>query len=82
MVDFTRAFRLHKALYRPQNLGRVRKSVLENLRKLDTATVTAEVGGTLTNYEIAGVMARRDKLIAFFDAKIREKGEAVVFTGQ
>ncbi len=78
MIDFTRAFRLEKSLDNPKALVRCRRDLLERLRKLDPAEVTARTKRFLRPPEVKAVMARRDKIVAHFEALIAAKGEATV----
>ncbi len=78
MLDFTRAFRLGKALQKPADLGACDRALLTRLRALPEAAVKAAVGTHLTGGEIAAVMARRDLIVAHFDRLIAERGERVV----
>ncbi len=78
MVDFTRAFRLYRELENPKNLIKCSRELLDKLRKLDEAQLTARTKKYLSPPEIQGVMARRDKIVAHFEKLIAEKGEAQV----
>ncbi len=78
MIDFTRAFRLEKSLDNPKTLVRCGRELLDNLRKLTLEDVTARTKRTLRPPEIKAVMARRDKIVAHFEALIAAKGEAEV----
>ncbi len=75
MIDFTRAFRLHHVLRNEKNLLKCDRQLLENLRKLDANELTARTKGFLTKPEIQGVMARRDKIVKYFEKLVAEKGE-------
>jgi hypothetical protein len=78
MIDFTRAFRLEKSLDNPKALVRCRRELLDRLRRLDPAEVTARTKGFLRPPEVKAVMARRDKIVAHFAALAAAKGEAAV----
>jgi len=78
MIDFTRAFRLYHDLENPKNLVKCSRELLDRLRKLDRAEVTARTKKYLRPPEIEGVMARRDKIVAYFEKLIAEKGEGQV----
>lgn len=78
MLDFTRAFRLPKALQKPADLGSCDRALLTRLRALTDTAVKEAVGTQLTGGEIAAVMARRDLIVAHFDKLIAERGESVV----
>ncbi len=80
MIDFTRAFRLHKTLREPKNISesRCERQLLERLRKLDSAELTQKTKEYLGKGEIDGIMARRDKIVAIFEDLIAKKGEKEV----
>ena len=77
-VDFTRAFRLHKNLKDAKNLERCDRALLAKLKALSEAEFTQRTKNFLTKPEIQGVMARRDKIVAYFQQLIAEKGESEV----
>ena len=78
IVDFSRAFRIRKDLRAPVNLVRCDRRIYDALRELDEETLKRELGPYLRKNEIAGLLARRDKILQLFDQKIAEKGEAAV----
>ena len=75
-IDFTRAFRLNKDLKNPaKELVRCDRQLLEKLKALDANAVTEKNKRYLTKEEMKAVMARRDKIVAYFQMLIAEKGE-------
>ena len=78
MIDFTRAFRLHKDLPYPQDLQRCDRSLMAAMKTLTREGIKAAVRDDLTNSEINAVIARRDLLVAHFERLIAEKGEKEV----
>jgi hypothetical protein len=74
-VDFTRAFRLHKDLKDPKDLVRCERQLFEKLKTLDGNEAVAKTKGYLTKDEAKAMMARRDKIVAYFQKLIAEKGE-------
>jgi hypothetical protein len=80
MIDFTRAFRLHRDLLSVGDIKAVviERQLLEKLRKLDRDELTQKTKGVLIKPEIDGVMARRDKIVSLFDGLIAKKGEKAV----
>jgi hypothetical protein len=78
MIDHTRAFRLGKALQKPEALHRVDRTLLEKLRALDRKAVAEAVGRTLTKDEIDAMFVRRDLIVKLFDERIAARGEAAV----
>lgn len=78
MVDKSRAFRLRTDLREPKNLVKCDRGLLEALRKLDEVSLMQEMKGYLTKGEIKALLARRDKIVKFFDAEVAKKGAAAV----
>ena len=78
MVDHSRAFRLQKTLENAKNLVKCDRKVLANLRELSKPLLTQNLGRWLIGPEIDGILARRDKIVEFFDKEIAAKGEAAV----
>lgn len=80
MIDFTRAFRLMKELRDPKNIlqSKCDRRLLANLRALDAREVKEKTSAYLTPPEIAGVMARRDKIVKIYDDLIAKDGESGV----
>lgn len=74
MIDFTRAFRVHKQLKLESDLVKCDRNLLENLRKLDAKQVEKAMKPYLNPFELQGVLARRDKIVAHFDKLIAKKG--------
>jgi len=78
-IDFTRAFRLNTDLKDPdQNLVRCDRQLLEKLKALDGNTLVEKTEHYLNKGEVKAVMVRRDKILAFYQKLIAEKGESAV----
>jgi hypothetical protein len=77
-VDFSRAFRLSKDLPNTKNLTQCDRQLFEKLKTLDRNEFTQKTKNYLSKSEIDAVMARRDKIVAFLQKSIAEKGEAAV----
>jgi hypothetical protein len=78
-IDFTRAFRLNTNLKDPdQNLARCDRQLLEKLKALDGNTLAEKTKQYLNKEEVKAVMVRRDKIVAYYQKLIAEKGESVV----
>jgi hypothetical protein len=78
MIDFSRAFRLHYDLHNDKNLVRCDRQLLEKLRRLDRSQIQLKTRGHLNKMEIDGVMARRDKIVAYFERLIAQHSESEV----
>jgi len=75
-VDFTRAFRLHNDLQNSaEELIRCDRHLLEKLNSLDGNELSQTTSRYLTKSEIKALMTRRDKIVAYFQKLIAEKGE-------
>jgi len=78
MIDFTRAFRLAKALQYPNEVRVVDRKLLANLRALTRDQLQQRLGRWLSRPEIDAVLARRDLLVRAVESEIAAKGEAAV----
>ena len=80
LIDFTRAFRATKDLPNPKDLVQCDRKVLAKLRALDRAALEEKLVKPkyVNKMELEGLLARRDKIVAFFDKEIAAKGEAAV----
>jgi hypothetical protein len=74
-IDHTRAFRIHDTLKTPGNIARCDRAVFERLKALDKATLKREVGEYLLNWEIDGVLKRRDAIVKIIEGR----GAAALF---
>jgi hypothetical protein len=79
MIDHSRAFKVFKTLARERNLGtRCPRQLLAAMRGLDEATLRATMGDLLARGQIEGLLGRRDRIVAHFDASVARLGEAAV----
>lgn len=72
-IDFSRAFRLYKYLRNPEDLVRCDRHLLERLKALDGNELSEKTKHYLTKDEVKAVLARRDKIVAYFQRLISEK---------
>jgi hypothetical protein len=75
LIDHTRAFRTWKTLPDATVLPSCDRSLLSKMKTLDKSTLKKEIGAYLLDAEIDGLLARRDLLVKFFEAK----GESGLF---
>lgn len=68
MIDHTRAFRRQPRLRNAKNLERCDRRLLEALKALDAETLERKVGRWLRRDERDPILARRDLIVAFFEA--------------
>ena len=78
MIDFTRAFRTNKDLLSPKDLVQCDRKLLAKLRELNKPLLQERLKPYLNDMEIDGLLARRDKIVAFFEKEIAAKGDAAV----
>lgn len=76
MIDHGRGFRIHKTLKDPGNLTMIDRNLLAALKTLNEPQLKKEIGSLVNKGEITGLLARRDLIVQFFEAK----GEAGLFT--
>jgi len=77
-IDFTRAFRLYKDLPDPKDLVQCDRQLLEKLRQLNYDEVLEKTKPHLNKSEVKALMARRDKIVAYFEKLVAQKGEGAV----
>jgi hypothetical protein len=77
-IDFTRAFRLSKDPQHLDDLVQCDRQLFDRLKTLDENALTTRTKGYLTKDEVNAVMARRDKIVGYFQKLISEKSEAEV----
>ena len=78
LIDHTRAFRQDVELTRPEQLMRIDRDLLDNLRGLTPDALEAALGDTLSAGERSSLMRRRDLLLQHFDDRIARFGEGGV----
>jgi hypothetical protein len=77
-IDFTRAFRLYKNLRDPKEAEHCDRQLFEKLKALDGNELQEKTKRYLSKDEVKAVMARRDKIVAYLQELISEKGESEV----
>ena len=78
MIDFTRAFRTFKKLFNPRSLDTIDRRLLASLQSLTAESLEQATGEYLNARERGAILARRDLLLEFFNARIEAEGEAAV----
>jgi hypothetical protein len=77
-IDFSRGFRLQHDLKDPKDLVQCDRQVLSRLRQLSYDQVFDATKPYLSKDEVKALIARRDKMVAYFDKLIAQKGESQV----
>ena len=78
LIDFTRAFRTEKSLFSAKDLVQCDRKVLARMKQLDKATLDKSLKPYLDDAQIDAILARRDKIVAFFDDRVAKDGEGAV----
>jgi len=69
MIDHTRGFRAYKTLRTPSVLSFCDRDLLAKMKTLEEAPLRKEMEPYVGRAEIQGLLARRDLIVKFFDAK-------------
>ncbi len=77
-IDHSRSFRPFAQLKDPKSLKRFSRSLLARLETLDEATLKAKLDRYLTEFQINGLLKRRDAIEALAKKLVAEQGEAAV----
>ena len=77
-IDSSRAFRNEGKLTRGGELTRFSRSVLDRLTRLTPELAEERLGAWLTPGQVAGLMERRDAVLALAERRVSEDGEEVV----
>ena len=81
LIDHTRCFIPYGKIRNVENLTRCSRPLLRSMRALQRLAVQKATEGFLTAEEITAMMSRRDRIVGFFDAKVKTEGEANVLFG-
>jgi len=66
-IDHTRAFRTQNTLKAAANVTRCDRQVIEGLKKLNKEGLKKSIGEFVTDYQINGLLARRDKIVEILE---------------
>jgi len=75
LIDHTRCFTPYHGIRNKENLTRCSRELLAKMKSLTAAAVTQAAGSHLTGVEVQALMSRRDRIVEFFEKRVREKGE-------
>jgi hypothetical protein len=79
LIDHSRAFASDRMPFE-KDTARIDRAFFDRLKALDEAALMQHVRPwLLSDREVRGILKRRDKIVARFEALARERGEAVVF---
>src|SRR5262245_31317107 len=74
LIDHTRSFTPYHKIRNAAKLTRCSRALLAQMSALTEAAIATQVGTSLTRAEIAAVLARRDRIVAFFKEEVKAKG--------
>jgi hypothetical protein len=80
LIDHSRTMTAYPNIRNVENLTRCSRKLMAAMKALKQADVEAATGTFLKPAEVKALMARRDKIVEFFEKKAREKGESEAFT--
>jgi hypothetical protein len=69
LIDQSRSFRTDKTLQDPKMLNQCDRALLAKIKTLDEPTLTKALKQYVSKEEIKGLLARRDLIVKFFEAK-------------
>jgi hypothetical protein len=76
LIDHTRGFKMFKDLRKEDQLGpRCERHLLAALRQLEEPSLKETMSGVLDSGQIEGLLGRRDRIVAHYEAQIAELGE-------
>jgi hypothetical protein len=79
MIDHTRSFKVLEELKDEEGLPtRCERHALAALRRLDRPTLEETMEDLLSDQQISALVARRNRIVAFYDDAIAARGEAAV----
>jgi hypothetical protein len=81
LIDHTRSFTPYHNIRNQAKLTRCSRALLAQMSALTEAAIAKQVGTSLTRAEITAVLARRDRIVAFFKEEVTTKGEKNVLFG-
>ncbi len=75
MVDFSRAFRISEDIANPLVLQRLGRGLFMRLQRVTDEEIRDQLGPYLTELEMNGLLARREKMVDHIERRIVEHGE-------
>lgn len=78
LIDHTRSFLTTRDVRDISDVRQCNRELWNGLRRLDESTLEDEVGDVLSDWQIEGILARRDQIVEHFQDRIDRYGESVV----
>jgi hypothetical protein len=81
LIDHSRSFVAYGGIRNEANLTRCSRGLMESMKGLTTGAATRAADAFLTAGQVQALLARRDRIVEFFEKAAREKGESNVLFG-
>jgi hypothetical protein len=78
VIDASRAFRIQRELIAPDDLKCFSRAALKRLEALDEAVIEETMGDLLSDLQVEGLLARRDRILTLVKVRLVEKGPGQV----
>ena len=78
LIDHSRSFVPYHGIRNEENLTRCSRRLMANMKRLTSTSVAKAAGTYLTAVQVQALLARRDRIVKFFEKSAIEKGEANV----
>lgn len=75
LIDHSRCFTPYPGIRNRANLTRCSRGLMASMRSLTLQSASQAAGRYLTAAEVKAMIARRDRIVEFFEKEIRSKGE-------
>jgi hypothetical protein len=75
LIDHTRSFTAYHGIRNEENLTRCSRDLIAKMKAMTATTLGAAVGTHLTSAEERALLARRDRIVEFFERTAKAKGE-------
>jgi len=75
LIDHTRTFTPYHGIRNQDNLTRCSRALLAKMKALSATAVAGAAGTHLTSAEVQALIARRDRIVEFFEQAAKAKGE-------
>jgi hypothetical protein len=79
LIDHTRTLTAYHGIRNTEKLTRCSRRLLDAMKQLNTGVVSKAAGAHLTAAEITALLARRDRIVEFFEKLASEKGADAVY---
>jgi hypothetical protein len=81
LIDHSRSFNAYHGIRNKENLTRCSRKLMGTMKTLTEAAVATAVGKNLTPAEVKALVARRDRIVEFFEKRSKVLGEENVLFG-